>query len=98
MNTTAITFIHEDLQHESILVQHKESSQKLREILGQEFNDLDRTITLVDVAIFFMRNSKKYQVIKNEYFWNESEFRQSEMLKEADEEIEFASDMYFSIY
>ena len=97
MNTTAITFIHEDLQHEVILVKHKESSEKLTDILSKEFEEERRTITLVDVVIFLMKNSKKYQIIQNEYFWNESEFRKSEIFKSANNEIEFASDMYFSM-
>ncbi|WP_338764096.1 hypothetical protein WAF17_21040 [Bernardetia sp. ABR2-2B] len=96
MNTTVITFIHEDLQHEAILVKHKGSSNKLRDTLTRQFEEERRTITLVDVVIFLMKNSKKYQIIQNEYFWNESEFRKSELFKSANNEIEFASDMFFN--
>ncbi|WP_375560292.1 hypothetical protein ACE193_21715 [Bernardetia sp. OM2101] len=98
MTTTIITYIHEDLQYEAILVKHKCTSEKLEDKLKEEFEDYKRTITLTDVAIFLMKNSKKYQIMKNQYFWNESEFRQSKIFKAASEEIEFASDRYFQIY
>lgn len=100
MNTTVITFIHEDLQHEAILVKHKGSTQKLKDTLTKEFEEERRTITLVDVVIFLMKSSKKYEILENEYFWNESEFRKSEIYEKARKgadvsTIEFASDMYF---
>lgn len=98
MTTTIITYIHEDLQHEAILVRHLGTSEELEEKLAEQFEAYERSITLTDVAIFLMRNSEKYEVINNGYFWKESEFRKSEMFEVARQEIEFASDRYFQIY
>ncbi|WP_338761792.1 hypothetical protein WAF17_16210 [Bernardetia sp. ABR2-2B] len=98
MTTTIITYIHEDLQHEAILVKHKGTSEQLEAKLRKQFEEHEKTITLTDVVIFLMSKSKKYQILENEYFWKESEFRKSEIFKAASQEIEFASDSYFQIY
>lgn len=96
MNTTIITYIHEELQHESIVVKHELSPKKLLNKLNKVFSKQDRAITLVDLVIFFMNNSE-YEVVKNDIFFSMDRYLQSDLYKMSETEIQLSSDMELTI-
>ncbi|WP_338813445.1 hypothetical protein V9L05_18845 [Bernardetia sp. Wsw4-3y2] len=100
MHTTAITFIHEDLRYETILVEHKEAYDELMMRLDTHYNPYDtekfRTITLVDVVIFLYKNN--YQIIENRLFDNKEDYENSNLIKKANNRTEFAFDLEFTLY
>ncbi|WP_338813179.1 hypothetical protein V9L05_17730 [Bernardetia sp. Wsw4-3y2] len=95
MNTTAITFIHEDLQYESILVEHTESYDELMMNLHCNL-DKNKAPTLVDVVMFLYQNN--YSIADKDLFFNESEYQASELFDVADNKTEFAFDLEFTLY
>ena len=95
MNTTAITFIHEDLKYESILVEHIESYDEFMMKLHCNLEENAPT-TLVDVVMFLYQN--KYSIIDKNLFFNESEYQTSDLFDVADNKTELAFDLEFTLY